>query len=94
MHNTINKIMGIGIIKNIYRYEYRRKIYENDNYNRIVYIGKKYKSRKELMEKHKNLIEYLENILFKGSRHFKRGHGISIIPIKRFGINYREIKRK
>lgn len=94
MHNTINKIMGIGIIKNIYRCEYRRKIYDNDNYNRIVYIGKKYKSRKELIDKNKNLIEYFESILFKGSRHFKRGHGISIIPLKRFGTIYRDKKRK
>lgn len=94
MHNTINKIMGIGMIRNIYRCEYRRKIYDNDNYNRIVYIGKQYKSRKELMENNKNLLEYIENILFKGSRHFKRGHGISIVPIKRFGTIYKAKKRK
>lgn len=94
MQNSINKIMGIGLIKNLYRADHRRKIYENDNYNRIVYVGKKYISREELLEKDKELIEYLEGVLFKGSRHFKRGHGVCVIPVERFGIIYKERKRK
>ena len=94
MNNSINKIMGIGVIYNIYRTQNRRKIYENDNYNRYVYKGHKHKSRKELLEINEEIVLFLENMLFKGSRHFKRGHGVSIIPIERFGVIYKEKKRK
>ena len=39
------------------------------------------------------MIEDLEKILFKGSRHFKRGHGVIIIPHDRFGMIYKNKKK-
>ncbi len=94
MNNSTNQIMGVGVVQNIYRSEYRRKIYENDNYNRYIYKGTKYKSREELLNLNTELIENVEKILFTGSRHFKRGHGITIIPPERFGTEYKEKQRK
>ena len=41
-----------------------------------------------------HIIEQIELVLFKGSRHFKRGHGVIIIPHDRFGIIYKKKKRK
>jgi hypothetical protein len=94
MNNYLNKIMGVGIIFNLYRPENRRKIYENDNYNRYVYIGKQYKNREELMKINSEIVKFLDTMLFKGSRHYKRGHGLSVIKPERFGAIYREKQRK
>jgi len=94
MNNYLNKIMGIGFIYNLYRPDNRRKIYENDNYNRYVYIGNKYKSREELLEINGQIVKFLDIMLFTGSRHFKRGHGLSVIQPERFGTIYKEKKRK
>ena len=106
MNNYLNKIMGIGVIYNFYRPDNRRKIYENDNYNRYTYIyyqykyiyynyiGNKYKSREELLELNEQIVKFLDVMLFTGSRHFKRGHGLSVIQPERFGTIYKEKKRK
>ena len=94
MNNTTNQIMGIGKIKYIFLSENRTKIYKNENYNRIVYKSKHRLDRGELMDIHSDIIESIENTLFKGSRHFKRGHGVIMIPPERFGMIYKKKKRK
>ena len=94
MNNTTNQIMGIGKIKYIMLSENRTKIYGNENYNRFVYKGKFRIDREELLNINAVMIEDLEKILFKGSRHFKRGHGVIIIPHDRFGMIYKNKKRK
>ena len=94
MNNTTNMIMGVGLIHYINRDDWRRKIYKNGNYNRFCYRGKRRRSREELLKKDAEIVKQLEEILFKGSRHFKRGHGIYIIPAKRFGCIYKEKRRK
>ena len=43
---------------------------------------------------HNELIEEIERILFKGARHFKRGHGLTVVPHNRFGCVYKKKKRK
>lgn len=94
MNNTTNKIMGIGQIKYISLSENRTKIYKNDDYNRIVYKSNYRIDRTQLLEMNSTMIEGIEHILFKGSRHFKRGHGVIIIPHDRFGMIYKKKKRK
>ena len=46
------------------------------------------------MNNHSDIVESIETILFKGSRHFKRGHGVIMIPHERFGMIYKKKKRK
>ena len=94
MNNTTNEIMGIGKIKYIFLSENRVKIYNDENYNRFVYKSKYRKNRDELLSINTPLIEDIEKILFKGSRHFKRGHGVIMIPHDRFGMIYKKKKRK
>jgi len=94
MNNETDEITGIGQIHNILKEENRSRIYSDENYNRIVYKGKKRISRKELLIRNKKLIEYLERILFKGSRHFKRGAGVVNIPHIRLASQYKERERK
>jgi len=79
MNNSRNEIMGIGLFKNkIYRK--RIKIYDWGNYNRYIYKGKYRLDKKELTEEEAKIIRVLEILLFKGSRHFKRGQGITVLP--------------
>ena len=83
MNNDINKIMGIGLIRNNKDRKQRIRIY-NDNpyYNRYVYHSKQRIEADNI--KYKKLLRVLELMLFKGSRHMKRGQGITCIPWKRF----------
>jgi hypothetical protein len=83
MNNDTNTIMGIGIIQNKINYK-KHKIYLDQNYNRYTYNGKYRISRQQLLcnEKSALLIKKLENNLFKGKSHLKRGQGITCIPKK------------
>ena len=92
MNNSTNEIMGIGKIKNILKEENRRRIYSNENYNRYVYPGSFRKDRSQFLNS--ELIEELEKILFKCARHFKRGHGLTVIPHQRFGCIYKKKARR
>ena len=94
MNNSTNQIMGIGKIKYIYKSENRVKLYKDENYNRFVYKSIYRIDREDLLRSNSSLIIDMEKTLFKGSRHFKRGHGVIIIPKERFGIIYKEKKRK
>lgn len=78
MNNEINKIMGIGLIRNILCDQ--QDIYHDTNYNRFTYMGK-YRITREQMEEHdKHIVEIFDLILFKGYTHIKRHSGITIIP--------------
>ena len=81
MNNDKNKIMGIGMIRNhphinIYQ------IYENDSYNRYVYIGKTRIDRSEMDEEEERIMKAFDILCFKGNRHMKRGHGLKSFPIE------------
>lgn len=80
MHNDKNKIQGIGYIKNRIVIGKYHKIYDEGNYNRYTYKSKKRLSRKNLGAKEKKIIRILDILLFKGSRHIKRGQGVSVVP--------------
>jgi len=79
MHNDINQIMGIGFIYNVV-FKKKYNIYKSGNYNRFSYKGN-YRIDRSLFNKREIIIiEILETLIFKGSRHSKRGQGITIIP--------------
>ena len=82
MNNSINKIEGIGIIKNelvIKDSNKKYRIYSDNNYNRYIYKSNLHINISNLSTNDKKIIEKLEYLLFKTSKHCKRGHGIQII---------------
>ena len=81
MNNSINKIEGIGIIKNKLLYDKKKyKIYSDNNYNRFIYKSNLYISRNDFTTFEESIIINLEKLLFKSHYHCKRGQGIQSIP--------------
>jgi hypothetical protein len=82
MNNSTNKIEGIGFIKNKPVNDKYHKVHTDGNTNRYTYIGKYFICR-ELIEEYNSLLVYvLDQILFKGKTHSKRGTGLTLIPEK------------
>lgn len=82
MNNSINQIEGIGLIKNKCKTDKYYKIQNNQNYNRFVYFGE-YHINRSLIDRYNPFLVYvLDNILFKGYTHSKRGAGFTTIPEK------------
>ena len=82
MNNELNQIEGIGLIKNTIRLDKYFKVYEDSNFNRYVFKGNYRINREELIRYNSKLVEILDNILFKGKTHLKRGSGITTITEK------------
>lgn len=82
MNNSINQIMGIGLIKNKLVTDRVYKVYSDSNYNRFIYIGEYHISRDLLDNYNPFLVYVLDEILFKGYTHSKRGSGLTKIPEK------------
>ena len=80
MNNNRNNIMGIGMVKN-HSICNKYKVYEKDNYNRYVYIGKKRIDRTEMNEDEEKVMKIFDNLCFKGNKHMKRGQGIKSFPL-------------
>ena len=74
MNNDTNMIEGIGKIINYVYTDRKYKVYSESNYNRYTYQGKKRIDRDMIKEKYR--LEKLEERLFKGKSHLKRGQGI------------------
>uniref|UniRef100_A0A6C0IDI6 Uncharacterized protein n=1 Tax=viral metagenome TaxID=1070528 RepID=A0A6C0IDI6_9ZZZZ len=82
MNNSINKIEGIGFIKNKPQVDKFYKIHSDINYNRFAYFGNYYINRELLIEYNEAFVLALDNICFKGKTHLKRGIGFTTIPEK------------
>jgi hypothetical protein len=82
MNNSTNKMEGIGLIKNKPETNKYYKVHSDANTNRYTYIGKYFMSRELLDEYHPHLVYLLDNILFKGYTHSKRGAGLTLLPEK------------
>lgn len=80
MNNDKNKIQGIGLVKNRIVIGKHHKIYSDGNYNRYTYKSVRRVSRKQLTKEQKKTIRILDVLVFKGSRHLKRGQGIKVVP--------------
>ena len=80
MNNTTNKVEGIGYIKNYIHTDKYYNIYDDKNYNRFTYKGRYRLNRNKLDNYEEKIIQILDILLFKGSKHVKRGQGISKLP--------------
>ena len=87
MNNSTNEIMGIGVIEN--KLQEKMKVYENP-YNRYVYKGDMHIPISSI---NSQIVEELENILYYGKGHSKRGSGITMFPSKKLKPEFiREFK--
>lgn len=78
-------IEGIGLIKNRHipteeRFKY--PVYEEGNFNRYIYKGDYRIDRTILQTYNLKLVEFLDDILFNGKTHLKRGNGFMRVPDK------------
>ena len=78
MNNTLNRIEGVGLIRNMLSMDKNYRIYKEGNYNRYIYKGS-YRLDRTDMEPH--ILEIFDTILFKGKSHLKRGLGFTRIPL-------------
>jgi len=77
MNNSTNQLLGVGIItKKIHS---RVSIYANPYYNRYIYKGNHYIPADQIPV---TIREDLENKLFKGKGHLKRGKSMTQFPPK------------
>ena len=89
MNNTTNKIMGIGLIQKTI--SPRVKVYSNPYFNRYIYKGNYYIPIENIK---KELVDELEDLLFHGRSHLKRG-GLTLFPPSRLKPEYvKEFKSK
>ena len=82
MNNSTNKIEGIGLIKNKPENKKYYKVHSDGNTNRYTFIGNYFIDREKIDDYNSPLVHILEEILFKGKTHSKRGAGLTIIPQK------------
>jgi len=81
MHNDENEIKAIGFIKNRVIFDKKYKIYNWGNYNRYIYKSNYRINKTELTQDELFTLKILEKLVFKGSRHLKRGQGITQLPM-------------
>jgi hypothetical protein len=85
MNNSLNRIEGIGYVRNTVRYDKYFKIYEGEDkmhFNSCVFRGQTRVDRDYIGEENPELLIILDYILFKEKTHLKRGHGITRVPHK------------
>jgi len=93
MNNSLNRIEGIGLIKNKIYHDHYYKIYSDGNYNRFVYKSNYRVDRKYLELYYPDILCIFELLLFKGKTHLKRGFGITQVPEKLVDKYYSSIYR-
>jgi hypothetical protein len=82
MNNSLNRIEGIGLIRNVIQMDKIYKVYSDGNFNRYVYKSNYRLDRHKLIEYNEEIVFCLDYILFKEKTHLKRGIGITTIPEK------------
>ncbi|ADX06185.1 hypothetical protein 162285360 [Organic Lake phycodnavirus 1] len=94
MNNSINKIMGIGIIS-IKHNRPHDKIYSNKYYNRYMYKGSirvpVFQDDTYCVDRVDELIELFEDPLFRGKGHMKRGQSMTHFPYKKMTPKHIEL---
>jgi hypothetical protein len=82
MNNSLNRIEGIGLMRNNIRLDKYTSVYADGNFNRYVYKGN-YHIDRELIARHNSqIVDIFDYILFKEKTHLKRGAGFTTIPEK------------
>jgi len=84
MNNDTNTIMGVGLIRNYIKMDKTHPIYSWGNYHRFTYEGKRRISRDDFTREEQTLVEKMEEKVFKGKGHLKRGQGIQKVPYDRY----------
>ena len=84
MNNDENQIEGIGLIRNTLVYDKKHNIYINSDYNRYLYKGDYWISRKTILDNDEEIIKICDTVLFKGKSHLKRVSGISVLTKQLF----------
>lgn len=83
MRNDENKVKAIGLVKvQPFLADKHSQVYDDRNINRYIYRSN-YRlilDQIELLPMEKKIIAVLNQLLFKGSRHLKRGQGITSVP--------------
>ena len=79
MNINENKIEGIGLIKNVLVYNRTHKIHDNSECNRVIYQGKYWLSRTQILDVDFEILNIFDDILFKGKSHLKNRIGIRIL---------------
>lgn len=82
MNNEKNQIEAISLIQNSLVLDKKYKIYENNEYNAYIYRGKYRLTRAQLLSFNHEIVDILDNALFKGKSHLKCRIGITIITEK------------
>ena len=82
MNNSLNQIVGIGLIKNKPASDRYYKVHYDGNHNRYIYIGEYFLDRESIERFNPLLVSVLDEILFKRKTHSKRGCGLTTIPKK------------
>lgn len=82
MNNSINKIEGIGLVRNKSSHDKTYKIHYDRNYNRYIYQGKYRVSREDIERINPRLTGVIDNVCFKGYTHLKRGIGFTSVSEK------------
>lgn len=77
------KIMGIGYLKNRIYYREKHNIYKDRNYNRYNYNSPYRINREQMKEFDPDMFAILEEMVFCGYSHLKRGQGITCVPAKK-----------
>jgi hypothetical protein len=78
-------IEGIGLIKNRFiptEERFKFCLYKEGNYERYIYKGSYRIDRNILQNYNLKLVEILDDILFNGKTHLKRGNGFMRVPDK------------
>jgi hypothetical protein len=88
MNNEINRIMGVGVVKN-HPLMNGFSVYQNGNYNRYQYVGKNRIDRSEMTLDQEAIMRVFDILCFTGNKHQKRGHGLQLFPLN---ILYRCLK--
>ncbi len=83
MNNTTNEIEGFGIILNQQVYKLH-KIYKYTEFNRYIYRGNLWISKKQIEHYNPVLLQIFNNLLFKSKLNQKRRIGITMLSNKLF----------
>ena len=81
MNNEKNHVEGVGLIRRQLVCDKYYKIYSDGNYNRYIYKSQYRIDRSELNKQEEKVVAMFDILLFKGSRHLKRGQGVTSVPI-------------
>jgi hypothetical protein len=79
MHNDRNKVLGVGLIKNVIVVGKYYNIYSNKDYNRYTYKSNYRIDREDMTRKEERIMRIFDYLLFKTSCHLKRGYGITCV---------------